>query len=81
MKSGISAVLAASLLMATPCLAAADSQDQGTLAPGGAAGVQQAQEFNIPIALSLVGVLGVGVAVVFLVSGAHHSATKTASSK
>ncbi len=78
MRSMISAVLAAGLLLATPVFAAADSQDQGSLAPGTAAGVQQAQDLSIPLILSIVGVVAVGVGVAILVSNSHHnSATKT----
>jgi hypothetical protein len=77
MRIGIPAFLAASLLLTTPVFAAGDSQDQGALAPGNAAGVQQAQDFNFPIALSIAGVVGVGVAVAILVSNGNSSSTTT----
>jgi hypothetical protein len=79
MRIAITTVLAASLLMASPAFAASDSQDQGTLAPGGAAGVQQAQDFNFPIIISIVGVLGVAAAVTILVSNGHNTSTTTTS--
>jgi hypothetical protein len=78
MKSAISAVLAATLFVAVPAFAASDSQSVDTLAPGGPAGVQKAQDFSWPAIISIVGVLGVGVAVAILVSnGSGSSATKT----
>jgi hypothetical protein len=63
--------------MAAPAYAATDSQDQGALAPGGAAGVQQAQDFNFPIILSVVGVIGVSVAVAILVSNGNGNGAST----
>ena len=75
MRTGISALLAANLAFTAPALAASEGQDQGTLAPGGAAGVQQAEDFSIPIALSIVGVVGAGVAVAILVSNSHNGST------
>jgi hypothetical protein len=80
MRSGICTLLAASLLCATSAFAADDSQSQGALAPGAAAGVQKAQEFGVPLIVSIVGVVAVGVGVVILVSNAKtSSATATAS--
>jgi heme/copper-type cytochrome/quinol oxidase subunit 2 len=76
MRIGIAAALAISLL-ATPVFAA--DQDQGALAPGGAAGVQQAQDIDLPIIISVVGITAVAVAVTVLVSNDHHSSATTTS--
>jgi hypothetical protein len=77
MRIGITAVLAASLLASAPAFAA---DDQGTLAPGNAAGVEQAQDISIPIMLSIAGVVGVAVAVGVLVSNGHKGASATTTS-
>lgn len=75
MRIGITAILVVSLLMAAPAFAASDAQ--GALAPGGAAGVQQAQDINIPMMLSIAGVVGVAVVVAVLVSNTNSSSTTT----
>jgi threonine dehydrogenase-like Zn-dependent dehydrogenase len=80
MRIGICALLVAGLLGATSALAADDSQNQAALAPGGAAGVERAQEFDVPLIVSLVGVVGVGIAVVILVSNSKKNSSSTATS-
>jgi hypothetical protein len=78
MKSTLSAAVAAVLLLTSPVCAAQDTQNQGSLAPGGAAGVAQAQNLSAPLILSIVGVVGVAAAAIILVSNSHHaSAPKT----
>jgi hypothetical protein len=80
MRIAISALLVASLLAAAPAFAASVPQSQGALAPGGAAGVENAQGLDVPTIVSIVGVVGVGIAVVILVSNdKNSSATKTSS--
>jgi hypothetical protein len=76
MRIGIAAALAASLL-ATPVFAG--GQDQGALAPGGAAGVQRAQDIGLPLIISVVGIAAVAAAVIILVSNDKHSSTTTTS--
>lgn len=51
-----SAVLAAALLASTASFAGTDVRDQGALAPGGAAGVQQAQGMSNGAIMAVVGV-------------------------
>ena len=54
-------------------------QQQGALAPGGAAGVQKAQEFggNTPLILLGLGVVGGGIALVLTGGGNHTPSTTT----
>jgi hypothetical protein len=80
MKNRISAIVAGCLLFSTCGFAASDNSSP--LAPGGSAGVKQAQEFSVPIILSVVGVLGAGVAAAILVSNSgSHGTTNTPPSK
>jgi hypothetical protein len=76
MRSAVAALLVASLA-GTPALA--DIDDQGTLAPGGAAGVQQAQDIDLPLIISVVGVAGAAAAVIILVSNANGNSKTTTS--
>jgi hypothetical protein len=82
MRIGTSAIVVASLLLSPSAFAGTDSQNESALTPGGAAGIQQAQEFSVPMILSVVGVVGVAVAVAILVSNSNGStSTKAASGK
>jgi hypothetical protein len=79
MRIASAAILAASLFAGAPAIAASDSESQGSLAPGGAAGLQQAQDISFPTVVAIAGVIGVAVAVSVLVSSNHSStATKSA---
>lgn len=74
MRSAVAALLVAGLL-GTSAFAA--DTDQGALAPGGAAGVQKAQDIDLPLIVSVVGVVGVAAAVIILVSNGHGKSKAT----
>jgi hypothetical protein len=76
MRKWGSAVLAAALLASTATFAGTNTRDQGALAPGGAAGVQQAQTMSTPIVLALVGVAA-AVAVIAIIASNNGNGSVT----
>jgi hypothetical protein len=56
MRKWGSAVLAAALVASTGSFAGTDAQNQGTLAPGGAAGVEKAQGMAPGTIMAVVGI-------------------------
>ena len=81
MRKWGSAVLAAAMLASTATFAGTDTRDQGTLAPGGAAGVQKAEAWSTCATLALVGVAVVAAVVAVIESNgnSHGSVTTTTS--
>jgi hypothetical protein len=81
MRRWVAVALSGFLLVSAPAFAARTQaqNSQGVLSPGGAAGVERAQDFNVPMILSVVGVTAVGVAVAIMIShsGSHHATTTT----
>lgn len=63
MRKWGSAVLAATLFASTASFAGTDAQNQGTLAPGGAAGVEKAQGMAPGTIMAVVGI-AIGAAIV-----------------
>ncbi|HEY1836356.1 MAG: hypothetical protein WBQ17_03880 [Rhizomicrobium sp.] len=74
-----SAVLAAALFASTATFAGTNVQDQGTLAPGSAAGVQKAQALGSATVMTVVGIAIAAalIAVVASNSNGGSSATTT----
>jgi hypothetical protein len=78
MRKWGSAVLAAALFASTATFAGTDARDQGALAPGGAAGVQQAQTFSTNTIMIVAGVaIAAAVAAAIASNGNNGSVSTT----
>jgi hypothetical protein len=79
MRKWGSAVLAAALFASTASFAGTDAHEQGALAPGGAAGVQQAQGMSNGTIMAIVGIAIVAAIVAEIASngGGHGSSSTT----
>lgn len=83
MRKWGSAVLAAAVFASTASFAGTDAQNQGTLAPGGAAGVEKAEGVSTGTVMAIVGI-AVGAAIIAEIasngsSGGSVSTTTTGS--
>jgi hypothetical protein len=77
MRKWGSAVLAAAMLASTASFAGTDARDQAALAPGGAAGVQQAETFTTPVVMTLVGIAAAAAVLAVILSSNNGSVTTT----
>jgi hypothetical protein len=78
MRKWGSAVLAATLFASTASFAGTDAQNQGALAPGGAAGVQKAEMWDQNTTMIIVGVAaGAAVLAVILSNGSSNGSVTT----
>jgi hypothetical protein len=78
MRKWGSAVLAAAMLASTATFAGTDARDQGTLAPGGAAGVQKAEQWSANIWIPVIGAAaGIAVVAIILSNGSNNGAAST----
>lgn len=73
-----SAVLAAALVASTASFAGTDARDQGALAPGGAAGVQQAEGISTSTVLVVVGIAAGAAVIAAIVSNGGHNGGSSA---
>jgi hypothetical protein len=78
MRKWGSAVLAATVFASTASFAGTDAQNQGTLAPGHAAGVQQAQGMSNGTIMAVVGIaIGAAIIAEIASNGGGHGSTST----
>jgi hypothetical protein len=80
MRKWGSAVLAAALLASTATFAGTDAQDQGSLAPGKAAGVQKAETFSTNTIMIVVGVAIAAAVVATIASNGNNGSVSTTTS-
>jgi hypothetical protein len=72
-----SAVLAAALFASTATFAGTEAQNQGTLAPGGAAGVHKAQMFGTNATMALVGIAIAAAVIAIIESNSGNGSVST----